>query len=89
VYRQRITWGSSFQGGIGTAALGKVFHFFIAFVATAVYVLTSQRITVLKSQAVPAIAHSPFSLGLFLNGVIGHAFFVGLPIALFAKKAAK
>jgi len=33
-----------------------------------------------------AVAPSPFHLGLFLNGVIGHAFFVGLPIALFARR---
>ena len=101
---------SSFQGGLGTAALGTVLHFVIAFVAAAVYVVASQRITLLKSKAVlfgllfgvavyffmnylilplSAVAHSPFSLGLFLNGVIGHAMFVGLPIALYARKAAK
>ncbi|HZP58792.1 MAG TPA: hypothetical protein VFB27_00610 [Opitutaceae bacterium] len=31
-----------------------------------------------------AIPSSPFSLPLFLNGIIGHALFVGLPIALFS-----
>lgn len=31
-----------------------------------------------------AVAKSPFSWGLFLNGIIGHALFVGLPIALLA-----
>lgn len=34
-----------------------------------------------------AVAPSPFSLGLFLNGVIGHALFVGLPIAWFASRS--
>jgi hypothetical protein len=29
---------------------------------------------------------NPFSLGLFLNGIIGHALFVGLPIALYATR---
>jgi uncharacterized membrane protein YagU involved in acid resistance len=33
-----------------------------------------------------AVGHSPFRLGLFLNGVIGHALFVGLPIAWFARR---
>lgn len=33
-----------------------------------------------------AVGHSPFKLGLFLNGVIGHALFVGVPIAWFARK---
>lgn len=101
---------SSFRGGLGTAALGTVLHFFIAFVAAAVYVIASQRITILKSKAIPfgllfgaavyffmnylvlplsAVAHSRFSLGLFLNGVIGHAIFVGLPIALYARRTAR
>jgi uncharacterized membrane protein YagU involved in acid resistance len=34
-----------------------------------------------------AVARRPFHLGLFLNGVIGHALFVGLPIARFARRA--
>jgi hypothetical protein len=33
-----------------------------------------------------AVAASTFHLGLFLNGVIGHALFVGLPISLFAPR---
>jgi uncharacterized membrane protein YagU involved in acid resistance len=33
-----------------------------------------------------AVAASTFHLGLFLNGVIGHALFVGLPISLFARR---
>lgn len=32
------------------------------------------------------VTKSPFSLGLFLNGIIGHALFVGLPIALYAAR---
>jgi hypothetical protein len=33
-----------------------------------------------------AVARRPFHLGLFLNGVIGHALLVGLPIALYARR---
>ena len=33
-----------------------------------------------------AVAREPFHLGLFLNGVIGHALLVGLPIALCARR---
>jgi len=33
-----------------------------------------------------AVAPSPFHIGLFLNGVIGHALFVGLPIALYSRR---
>ena len=99
---------SAFQGGVATAALGAAFHFIIAWVAAAVFVLASQRLPFLKTQAVPAgllygaavyffmnylvlplsaVAASTFQLGLFLNGVIGHALFVGLPISLFGRRA--
>ncbi len=101
---------SSFRGGLGTAAVGTVLHFFIAFVAAAVYVLASRSVPILKSNAIlfgllygvavyffmnyavlplSAVSPSAFSLGLFLNGVVGHAIFVGLPIALYSKKAAE
>ena len=101
---------SSFNRGLGTAVLGTALHFFIAFVAAAVYVLASAWMPTLKSKAVlfgllfgaavyffmnylvlplSSVAHSPFSLGLFLNGVIGHAVFIGLPIALYARRTAK
>lgn len=98
---------SAFKGGLATAALGAVFHFIIAWVAAAVFVLASRRIQVLRTQAVlfgllygsavyffmnylvlplSAVAPSPFHFGLFLNGVIGHALFVGLPMALYARR---
>jgi uncharacterized membrane protein YagU involved in acid resistance len=35
------------------------------------------------------VAPSPFSWPLFLNGIIGHAVFVGLPIAWFAHRSAQ
>jgi len=35
-----------------------------------------------------AVAASPFSLPMFLNGVFDHVLFVGIPIALVARKAA-
>ncbi len=99
---------SAFQGGLATAALGAAFHFSIAGVAAAVFVLATQRLEILKTHAVPAgllygtavyffmnyvvlplsaVAAGAFHLGLFLNGVIGHALFVGLPISLFARRA--
>lgn len=37
---------------------------------------------------ISAVAPSPFKLGLFLNGVFGHALFVGVPIAWFARYTA-
>jgi hypothetical protein len=99
---------SAFEGGLATAALGAGFHFIIAWVAAAVFVLASRRLEILKTHAVlagliygaavyffmnylvlplSAVAPATFQLGLFLNGVIGHAVFVGLPIALYARRA--
>jgi hypothetical protein len=98
---------SSFRGGLATAGLGTLVHFFIAFVAAAVYVLASRLIPALNGRPLlfgplfgaavfflmnygvlplSAVASAPSSLGMFLNGVIGHAVFVGLPIALFARR---
>ena len=98
---------SSFEGGLATAGLGTILHFFIAFVVAAVYVVASRRIAALKRQAVifgllygaavyffmnylvlplSAVGHSPFKLGLFLNGVVGHALFVGVPIAWIGRR---
>jgi hypothetical protein len=98
---------SAFQGGLATAALGAAFHFNIAWVAAAVFVLATRQLPILKTHAVPAgllygaavyffmnylvlplsaVAANTFRLGLFLNGVIGHALFVGLPISLFARR---
>ena len=98
---------SAFQGGLATAAVGAAFHFTIAWVAAAVFVLATPRSEILKTHAVlagllygtavyffmnylvlplSAVAASTFHLGLFLNGVIGHALFVGLPISLFARR---
>ena len=98
---------SSFEGGLATAGLGTILHFFIAFVVAAVYVVASRRIAALKRQAVifgllygaavyffmnylvlplSAVGHSPFKLGLFLNGVVGHALFVGVPVAWIGRR---
>ena len=51
---------------------------------TAVYLF--MNCLVLPFSAVPK---GPFSLPLFLNGLIGHALFVGFPIAWFARRSAR
>lgn len=33
-----------------------------------------------------AVAHSPITLAALLNGILGHAFLIGLPISYFARK---
>ena len=45
---------AAFGGGFATAALGAAFHFSIAWVAAAVFVLASRRLQVLKTHAVIA-----------------------------------
>lgn len=100
----------SFQGGLKTAALGAVLHYFIAFAVAAIYYAASLKLPVLHSRPVKwgltygvavflvmnyvvlplsAVPKSPFSLALLLNGVVGHAVFVGLAIAWFAHRSAK
>lgn len=98
---------AAFEGGVATAALGALLHFFIASVAAAVYVAAARRVpalaerwllfgaaygvavysfmnaVVLPASAVPT--SSP-SIGLLLNGVVGHALFVGVPIAWAARR---
>jgi hypothetical protein len=99
---------SAFEGGLATAALGAAFHFLIAWIGAAVFVVVSRRLTILKTQAVPAgllygaavyffmnyvvlplsaVAAGAFQPGMFVNGVVGHALLVGLPISLFARRA--
>ncbi len=101
---------SSFRGGLATAGLGVLVHFFIALVVAAIYLLASRRIPALRSQWVPlgllygaavwfvmnlvilphsAVAPSPIGMAALLNGVLGHALFVGLPIGFFADKVEK
>ena len=101
---------AAFEGGLSTAVLGLILHFFIAFVVAAVYYAASLAIPALHRQAIifgllygvavyltmnylvlplSSVPPSPFSLVLFLNGIIGHALFVGLPIALLAAYSAR
>ena len=96
--------------GFANAALGAVLHYFIAFVAAAVYYAAALKIPSLVRRPIAygqlygawvylfmnylispfsAVAKSPFSWGLFLNGIIGHGLFVGLPIALFTARSGR
>ena len=98
----------AFRGGLVTALLGGVLHYFIAFVIVAVYFLASRSAPVLIRHAVAlgmlygivvyfvmsyiviplsAANQSAFSMPVFINGTLIHAFGVGLPAALFARAA--
>jgi uncharacterized membrane protein YagU involved in acid resistance len=99
---------SAFQGGLKTAGLGALLHFFIAFVVAAAYYTASLKLPILFKKplivgfiygaavylfmnyfVIPlsAVPKSPFSLPLFLNGIIGHGLFIGFVIAWFARRS--
>jgi uncharacterized membrane protein YagU involved in acid resistance len=103
---------ATYNGGLKTALLGLLLHFFIAFILATVYYFASSNLPLLIRHAVPAglaygvavffvmtyivVPHSaigprsaPIPWPAFLNGVIGHALLVGLPIALLARRSAK
>jgi hypothetical protein len=75
---------AAFQKGLSGALVGLLAHFFIAFAVAAIYVGATRFLPMLNREA--AIAKSPFSLPLLLNGVLAHALLVGLPIALAARR---
>jgi hypothetical protein len=66
---------SAFQGGLATAAVGAAFHFTIAWVAAAVFVLATRRSEILKTHAVLARAalrhRSVFLHELLCSSAIG------------------
>jgi hypothetical protein len=100
---------SAFNGGLATAALGLILHFFIAFAAAAVYFIVAKNLSLVRRRPVLSglfygvgvylfmnvavlplsrVPKAPPSLALTLNGLIGHALLVGLPIALISSSIA-
>lgn len=63
----------SYKGGYGTAALGGVIHFFIAFVACTVYFIASRKLEFLRKQ--------PIICGL-LYGIVVYLFMYGVVLRL-------
>ena len=97
---------AAFSGGVGTALVGVAVHLSVAFSASTVFVLASERLPSLRRDAVgwglafgvavfgvmnlvviplSRIPASVPTLPLLVNGVVGHALLVGLPIALAAR----
>jgi hypothetical protein len=91
------------RGGLVTATLGLLLHFFIATTAAAVYFAASTRVKLLVAQAVPCGLVFGVAVYFFMKqivvplsaarpiafawaGLVGHAFLVGLPIALVARR---
>jgi hypothetical protein len=92
------------RGGLATAALGMLLHFFIATTAAAVYFGASSKIRLLLERAVPCGLAFGVAVYFFMKqivvplsaarpipftwaGLVGHAFLVGLPIAVVARRA--
>jgi hypothetical protein len=92
------------RGGLATAALGMLLHFFIATTAAAVYFGAGSRIKLLLERAVPCGLAFGVAVYFFMKeivvplsaarpipftwaGLVGHAFLVGLPIAVVARRA--
>jgi hypothetical protein len=55
---------ASYQGGIATAALGLVLHFFVVFVVVSVFYLASRKIPFLTKQ--PFICGALYGIGIYL-----------------------
>jgi hypothetical protein len=60
----------SFQGGLATAALGMLLHFFIATTASFVYVAAGTRLGLLLKQPVPSGILFGVAVYLFMNRVV-------------------
>ncbi len=55
---------AAFEGGIPTALLGALFHFIVSFVVAAVFILSADRITLLRRYAVPGSL--VYGIGVFI-----------------------
>lgn len=98
-------------GGVGTAALGLLLHFVVAFFIVLVFFMVSRKVPILTryplvtgalygvaayfvmtlvvvpASAIHAAPALPTKLAVLLNGLLIHAFGVGIPAALFARAA--
>ncbi|MBW8877940.1 MAG: hypothetical protein JF614_23505 [Acidobacteria bacterium] len=102
---------AAYDGGLPTAALGLLLHFFIAFSAAAIFYLASRWFPLLIRQAVLSgvlygagiyavmnlvvvpLSAFPRKLSfpplVLATGLFVHMFFIGLPIALAARRASQ
>lgn len=100
---------NAFTGGNGSAALGLLLHFLIAFVWAAAFVLLASRLAALMRRPILSGAIYGVFIFFFMNlvvlplsavpgpivfrfwptftGLLVHAFLIGVPIALAARRA--
>ena len=61
---------AAFAGGIATALLGAVFHFFVSFVVAAVFILSADRIPLLRRYAIPGALVYGFGVFIIMNLIV-------------------
>jgi hypothetical protein len=65
-----VLGNAAFDGGIGTALLGVLFHFFISFVIAGVFILSADRIPLLGRYAIPGALVYGFGVFIVLNFIV-------------------
>jgi hypothetical protein len=61
---------AAFEGGIGTALLGVFFHFVVSFVVAAVFILSANRIPLLRRHAIPGSLVYGFCVFIVMNMIV-------------------
>lgn len=61
---------SAFEGGIPTALLGLFFHYVVAFLITAVFMLAADRIPLVRRYAIPASLVYGFVVFIVMNMIV-------------------
>jgi hypothetical protein len=65
-----VLGNAAFDGGIGTALLGVLFHFFISFVIAGVFILSADRIPLLRRYAIPGALVYGFGVFIVLDFIV-------------------
>ena len=61
---------AAFAGGIGTALLGVLFHFIVSFVVAAVFILSADRIPLLRRYPIPSALAYGFGVLIVMNLIV-------------------
>lgn len=61
---------AAFDGGIGTALLGAFFHFVVSFAVAAVFILSADRIPLLRRYVIPGSLVYGFGVFIVMNMVV-------------------
>ena len=61
---------AAFAGGIGTALLGVLFHFLVSFVVAGVFILSADRIPLLRRYPIPGALVYGFGVFIVMNFIV-------------------